>query len=39
MQTRLNKYLAERGFCSRRQADALIASGKVIVTGAVAGLV
>ncbi|HAU65930.1 MAG: Pseudouridine synthase [Candidatus Uhrbacteria bacterium GW2011_GWF2_39_13] len=38
MQTRLNKYLAERGFCSRRQADALIASGKVKVNGAVATL-
>src|SRR3989338_5086150 len=38
MQTRLNKYLSERGFCSRRQADALIASGKVKVNGAVATL-
>jgi 23S rRNA pseudouridine2604 synthase len=28
---RLNKYLADRGIASRREADALIASGKVLV--------
>ena len=33
MKTRLNKYLAERGVCSRRQADTLIASGNVLVNG------
>lgn len=30
---RLNKYLAQCGVCSRRDADKLIASGKVIVNG------
>ena len=30
---RLNKYLAECGICSRRDADKLIAAGKVIVNG------
>ena len=31
--TRLNKYLAQCGVCSRRDADKLIASGKVLVNG------
>lgn len=31
--TRLNKYLAECGVCSRREADKLIESGKVLVNG------
>ena len=30
---RLNKYLADQGICSRREADRLIASGKVLVDG------
>lgn len=30
---RLNKYLSQRGVCSRRDADRLIASGKVTVNG------
>jgi 23S rRNA pseudouridine2604 synthase len=30
---RLNKYLSESGACSRRQADALIAEGRVTVNG------
>ncbi len=34
--TRLNKYLAECGVCSRREADKLIESGKVLVNGVVA---
>jgi 23S rRNA pseudouridine2604 synthase len=38
MQTRLNKYLADRGVCSRRKADELISSGLVIVNGKVAEL-
>lgn len=32
---RLNKYLSETGFCSRREADKLIAEGKVTVNGKV----
>jgi 23S rRNA pseudouridine2604 synthase len=35
---RLNKYLSERGLCSRREADAWIAAGRVSVNGAVATL-
>lgn len=35
---RLNKYIAESGFCSRREADRLIDEGKVKVNGIVAGL-
>lgn len=31
--TRINKYLAECGVCSRREADKLIESGKVLVNG------
>ncbi|TAL50785.1 rRNA pseudouridine synthase [Patescibacteria group bacterium] len=38
MKTRLNRFLAQRGVCSRRQADALIDSGKVNVNGTVATL-
>lgn len=38
MKTRLNKYLSERGVCSRRQADALITAKKVKVNGKVATL-
>lgn len=33
---RINKYLSAIGFCSRREADRLIESGKVIVDGKVA---
>lgn len=33
---RINKYLSAIGFCSRREADRLIESGKVIVNGKVA---
>lgn len=36
--TRLNKYLAECGVCSRREADKLIEAGKVLVNGEVAGM-
>lgn len=35
---RINKYLAERGFCSRREADTLIESGSVLVNGTKATL-
>ena len=34
--TRLNKWLAETGVCSRREADAWIAAGRIGVNGAVA---
>lgn len=30
---RLNKYLAERGIASRREADTLIAAGKILING------
>ncbi len=33
---RLNKFISETGICSRREADRLIAEGKVTVNGAVA---
>lgn len=36
MEIRLNKYLSEAGICSRREADRLIASGRVTVDGVVA---
>lgn len=36
--TRLNKYLSELGFCSRREADRLIEGKKVKVNGAIAGI-
>lgn len=35
---RLNKFLSESGFCSRREADRLIEAGKVLVDGAVASM-
>ncbi|AIQ95333.1 pseudouridine synthase [Prochlorococcus sp. MIT 0604] len=33
MATRINKYLSEVGYCSRRQADRLILEGKVTING------
>lgn len=33
--TRLNKYLSEVGYCSRRKADALIEQGRVTINGVV----
>ena len=33
MSTRINKYLSEIGYCSRRVADALIEAGKVTING------
>ena len=33
MATRINKYLSEVGYCSRRAADKLIKEGKVIING------
>lgn len=35
---RINKYLSERGLCSRREADAWVAAGRVAVNGVVATL-
>jgi 23S rRNA pseudouridine2605 synthase len=35
MSTRLNKYIADAGICSRRKADELIANGNVKVNGGV----
>lgn len=35
---RLNKYLADSGFCSRREADRLIEEGKVTVNGQMAAI-
>lgn len=36
--TRLNKYLVKAGVCSRREADRLIAAGKISVNGSPANL-
>ena len=33
MATRINKYLSELGYCSRRGADRLIEEGKVTING------
>src|SRR5690606_9832117 len=33
MEKRLNKYIGESGYCSRREADALIEEGRVTVNG------
>lgn len=35
MATRINKYLSEVGYCSRREADRLIAAGRVRINGVV----
>ena len=35
MATRINKYLSEAGYCSRRRADRLIEEGKVTINGKV----
>ncbi|HFS67402.1 MAG TPA: 23S rRNA pseudouridine synthase F, partial [Flavobacteriia bacterium] len=31
--TRINKYLSEVSFCSRRQADKLLEAGKITING------
>lgn len=33
MQTRINKFISETGFCSRREADKLIEAGRVTING------
>ena len=35
---RINKYIGESGFCSRREADQLIADERVTVNGVLAGI-
>lgn len=35
IKTRINKYLSEVGFCSRREADKLIDAGRITVNGSV----
>jgi len=35
---RLNKYLSDAGICSRREADRLIESGKILVDGQTASV-
>ncbi len=35
MQTRINKFISETGFCSRREADKLIEQGRVTINGAI----
>ena len=35
LETRINKYLSEAGFCSRREADKLIDEGRITVNGKV----
>ena len=35
---RLNKFISETGYCSRREADALIAAGRVTINGTRAGI-
>ncbi|MFB1019526.1 MAG: S4 domain-containing protein, partial [Flavobacteriales bacterium] len=33
METRINKFLSEVGFCSRRAADKLLEAGKITING------
>ncbi len=33
METRINKYLSEVGFCSRREADRLLEEGRITING------
>ena len=35
MPTRINKFLSEAGYCSRRKADTLIDAGRVTINGCV----
>ena len=38
MATRINKYLSEVGYCSRREADRLILEGEVTINGKIPGI-
>ena len=33
METRINKYLSEIGYCSRRAADKLLEEGRITING------
>ena len=33
--TRINKYLSEVGFCSRREADRMLEQGRITINGVV----
>jgi 16S rRNA U516 pseudouridylate synthase RsuA-like enzyme len=33
LETRINKYLSEVGFCSRREADRLLEQGRITING------
>ena len=35
---RINKYLSEIGYCSRRAADKMIDQGRIVVNGEVIGM-
>ena len=39
MATRINKYLSEVGYCSRREADRLVLEGKVTINGKIPEIV
>lgn len=34
-ETRINKFLSETGFCSRREADKLLEQGRITINGKV----
>ena len=36
MEERINKYLSEAGYCSRREADRLVEAGRVTIDGVAA---
>jgi len=38
MPTRINKFIAQNGYCSRREADRLIVDGDVVINGKLASL-
>ncbi len=38
MATRINKYLSEIGYCSRREADKLILEGKITINGKISAI-
>lgn len=34
-QTRINKFLSETGYCSRREADKLLEQGRITINGVI----